>query len=46
MDVWDYYYRQNEIAFSHKVTDSALTCININTTGSNINHLTLIKLNR
>ena len=33
MDVWDYFYRQNEIAFSHKVSDTALTCIKINTTG-------------
>jgi len=33
MDVWDYFYRQNEIAFSHKVSDAALTCIKINTTG-------------
>ncbi|EGR31420.1 intermediate chain 2, putative [Ichthyophthirius multifiliis] len=30
MDVWDYYYRQNEIAFSHKVSDAPLTCIKIN----------------
>ena len=35
MDVWDYFYRQNEIAFSHKVSDAALTCIKINTTGGN-----------
>lgn len=33
LDVWDYFYRQNEIAFSHKVSDSALTCIKINNTG-------------
>ena len=24
LDVWDYYYRQNEIAFSHKVSDAPL----------------------
>lgn len=34
MDVWDYYYRQNEIAFSHKVADAALTSIKISYTGS------------
>ena len=33
MDVWDYYYRQNEIAFSHKVSDTSLTCIKINNNG-------------
>lgn len=33
MDVWDYYYRQNEIAFSHKVSDTALSCIKINSNG-------------
>lgn len=30
MDIWDLYYRQNEFAYSHKVSDSALTCIKIN----------------
>jgi dynein intermediate chain 2 len=30
LDVWDYYYRQNEVAISHKVSDGALTCIGIN----------------
>lgn len=30
LDVWDYYYRQNEVAFSHKVSDSPLTCMKIN----------------
>lgn len=27
LDVWDYHYRQNEVAFSHKVGDTALTSI-------------------
>ena len=27
LDVWDYYYRQNEVAFSTKITDVPLTCI-------------------
>ena len=33
LDIWDYYYRQNELAFSHKVSDSALSCIKLNLTG-------------
>lgn len=31
MDIWDFYYRQNEVAFSHKVSNSALTTIKLNT---------------
>eukprot|EP00611_Tribonema_gayanum_P022017 TRINITY_DN4346_c0_g2_i3.p1 TRINITY_DN4346_c0_g2~~TRINITY_DN4346_c0_g2_i3.p1 ORF type:complete len:599 (+),score=167.96 TRINITY_DN4346_c0_g2_i3:195-1991(+) len=27
VDVWDYYYRQNEVAYSHKVGDAALSSI-------------------
>lgn len=38
MDVWDYYYRQNEIAFSHKVSDTSLTCIKINSTAGAYHH--------
>jgi dynein intermediate chain 2 len=35
LDIWDYYYRQNEVAFSHKVSNAALTAIKLNTvTGS------------
>lgn len=30
LDIWDFYYRQNEVAFSHKVSESALTCIKVN----------------
>ena len=33
LDVWDYYYRQNEIAFSHKVSESPLTCIKVSYVG-------------
>ena len=29
LHVWDYYYRQNEIAFSHKVSDKVLTNVTI-----------------
>eukprot|EP00744_Colponema_vietnamica_P003227 GILI01004977.1.p1 GENE.GILI01004977.1~~GILI01004977.1.p1 ORF type:complete len:582 (-),score=174.73 GILI01004977.1:310-2055(-) len=29
MDVWDYFYRQNEIAFSHKVGDAGLTNLKV-----------------
>ena len=34
LDVWDYYYRQNEVAFSHKVSTAPLTSIKINYSGS------------
>lgn len=27
VDIWDYFYRQNEVAYSHKVGDSALSSI-------------------
>jgi dynein intermediate chain 2, axonemal len=27
VDIWDYYYRQNEVAYSHKVGDSPLSSI-------------------
>lgn len=30
LDVWDYYYRQNDFALSHKVSDYSLTAIGIN----------------
>jgi dynein intermediate chain 2 len=30
IDVWDYHYRQNEIAYSHKISDCPLTNISIN----------------
>lgn len=36
MDIWDYYYRQNEVAFSHKVSDAPLTKIKINRITGNI----------
>ena len=29
MHIWDYHYRQNEIAFSHKVGDNMLTSISV-----------------
>jgi dynein intermediate chain 2, axonemal len=32
MHIWDYHYRQNEIAYSHKVGDSMLTTINVQNT--------------
>ena len=34
LDVWDYYYRQNEVAFSHKVSYAPLTSIKISYQGS------------
>jgi dynein intermediate chain 2 len=27
VDIWDYFYRQNEVAYSHKVCDSMLSSI-------------------
>jgi len=35
LDIWDYYYRQNEVALSHKVSDAALTAIKLNTIAGN-----------
>lgn len=41
LDIWDYYYRQNEVAFSHKVSNASLTAIKLNTvTGTNMIGLT------
>jgi len=31
LDIWDYFYRQNEVALSHKVADASLTCLKLNT---------------
>lgn len=30
IDIWDFYYRQNEVAYSQKISDNPLTCISIN----------------
>lgn len=30
LDVWDFYYKQNECALSHKVSNAALSCLKIN----------------
>jgi dynein intermediate chain 2 len=30
LDVWDFYYRQNEVAYSQKISDSPLTSIQVN----------------
>lgn len=30
LDVWDFFYRQNEVAYSQKISDSPLTSISIN----------------
>ena len=29
VDVWDFFYRQNEVAYSQKVSDSPLTSISV-----------------
>jgi dynein intermediate chain 2 len=33
VDIWDYFYRQNEVAYSHKVSDSALSSISLHQGG-------------
>ena len=30
LDIWDFYYKQNERALSHKVSNAALTCMKLN----------------
>ena len=30
LDIWDYYYRQNEVAYSQKISDCPLTSISVN----------------
>jgi len=30
LDIWDFYYRQNEIAYSVKISDAPLSSISIN----------------
>lgn len=34
MDVWDYFYRMNEVSLSQKVSDCALTSLSVQTQGS------------
>jgi len=29
IDIWDYFYRQNEVAYSQKISDNPLTCISL-----------------
>ena len=33
VDIWDYFYRQNEVAYSHKVGDTDLSCIAVSNQG-------------
>jgi len=33
LDVWDYYYRMNEVSLSQKVSDSALTSLSVQSSG-------------
>ncbi len=35
LNVWDYNYRQNEVAFSHKVSDSMLTSLSVHNIPNN-----------
>lgn len=34
IDMWDYFYRQNEVAYSQKISEAALTCIAVRSNGS------------
>lgn len=34
LSFWDYYYKQNEVAFQHKVGSSPLTCLSVQSQGS------------
>jgi len=36
LDVWDFFYRQNEVAYSVKVSDAVLTSIQVNNTYASI----------
>jgi dynein intermediate chain 2 len=36
IDIWDYYYRQNEICFSQKISDYSLTCMAVKPKTSDI----------
>jgi dynein intermediate chain 2 len=36
MDIWDYFYRQNEVAYSHKVGDSPLSSIAVHYDGKHV----------
>ena len=31
VDIWDYFYRQNEVAYSHKVGDAPLSAVAVST---------------
>ena len=42
VDVWDFFHRQNEVAYSHKVSDSALSSISIEGTTQSGGKLTAI----
>merc|ERR1711998_283556 len=33
VDIWDYFYRQNEVVYSHKVGDTDLSCIAVSNQG-------------
>ncbi|KAL8444190.1 hypothetical protein Emed_006362 [Eimeria media] len=34
LSFWDYYYKQNEVAFQHKVGSAALTCLSVQAQGA------------
>jgi dynein intermediate chain 2 len=34
VDVWDYFYRQNDVALTHKISDTPLASISLHSSGS------------
>jgi dynein intermediate chain 2 len=42
LDIWDYYYRMNEVSLSQKVSDSALTCISLQGNVNSPGHLAAV----
>jgi len=38
VDIWDYFYRQNEVAYSHKVGDASLSSISVQGGAANQDH--------
>lgn len=36
LDLWDYYFRQNVVSLSHRVSSSPLTCLKFNTPSSHL----------
>lgn len=48
IDIWDFFYRQNEVAYSQKISDNPLTCISLHSSmtaiGDSEGSITLMQL--